>query len=89
MPIDIVYQINDFKTGNILLNSGFTVAYCTISNEHYKGETPTSEQTEPENQLTSKKPASGTSSSSASAPAFSLLTGILALVVMFLKLFHR
>lgn len=85
MPIDIVYQINDFKTGDILVNSGFTVAYCTISNEHYQGETPTSEQTETENQPTSKKPASENSSSSASAPAFSLVTAISALVLIFLR----
>ncbi|AKB51565.1 hypothetical protein MSBRW_2312 [Methanosarcina barkeri str. Wiesmoor] len=86
MPIDIVYQINDFKTGDILVNSGFTVAYCTISNEHYKGETPTSEQPASENQPISGQPASENSSPSASAPAFSLITAISALVLVFLRL---
>jgi len=86
IPIDIVYQIDDFETGDRLVNGGFTVAYCTISNEHYEGETPTSEQTETENQPTSKKPASENSSSSASAPAFSLVTAISALVLVFLRL---
>ncbi len=85
MPIDIVYQINDFKTGDILVNSGFTVAYCTISNEYYKGETPTSEQTETESQPISGQPASENLSSSASAPAFSLVTAISALVLVFFR----
>jgi hypothetical protein len=86
IPINLVYQINDFETGDILVNSGFTVAYCTISNEHYKGETPTSEQTETESQPISGQPASENSSSSASAPAFSLVTAISALVLVFLRL---
>lgn len=86
IPIDIVYQIDDFETGDRLVNGGFTVAYCTISNEHYQGETPTSKQTETENQSTSKKSASENSSSPASSPAFSLVTGILSIAIMFLKL---
>ncbi|AKB51554.1 hypothetical protein MSBRW_2301 [Methanosarcina barkeri str. Wiesmoor] len=89
MPIDIVYQINDFNTGDILVNSGFTVAYCTISNEHYQGETPTSEQPASENQPISGQPASENSSLPASAPAFSLVTAISALVLVFLKLSRR
>ena len=86
IPIDIVYQINDFKTGDILVNSGFTVAYCTISNEHYEGETPTSEQPKSENQSTSGKPASENSSSPASSPAFSLVTAISVLVLVLFRL---
>lgn len=89
IPIDIVYQIDDFETGDRLANGGFTVAYCTISNEHYQGETPTSEQTETENQPISGQPTSENSPSPASSPAFSLLTGILAFAVMFLKLSHH
>ncbi len=85
IPIDIVYQINDFKTGAILVNSGFTVAYCTISNEHYQDETPTPKQSESENKPISKKPASENSSSPASTPAFSLVTAISALVLVFLR----
>jgi len=57
-----LYQINNFKTGDILINSGFTVAYCTISNEHYEGETPTSKE----------QPVSGSQPTPKSAPAFSL-----------------
>jgi len=85
IPIDIVYQINDFKTGDILVNSGFTVAYCTISTEHYEGETPTSKQPASENESTSGKSASENSSSPASSPAFSLVTAISALVLVFLR----
>jgi MAST domain-containing protein len=85
IPINLVYQINDFETGESLVEGKFTIAYCTISNEHYQGETPTSEQPKSENQSTSKKPASENSSSPASAPAFSLITAILALVLVFLR----
>ncbi|AKB56820.1 sarcinarray family MAST domain-containing protein [Methanosarcina barkeri] len=89
LPVNLVYQINDFETGDILVNSGFTIAYPYISNEYYQGETPTSEQTETENQPTSKKPASENSPSPASAPAFSLITAISALVLVFLRLSRR
>lgn len=80
IPIDIVYQINDFKTGDILVNGGFTVAYCTISNEYYKGEIPTSE----------KQPVSETESSPtpASTPAFTLVGAISVLALSF-ALFRR
>ncbi|AKB81556.1 hypothetical protein MSBR3_0978 [Methanosarcina barkeri 3] len=86
IPIDIVYQINDFKTGDILVNSGFTVAYCTISNEHYQGETPNSEQLSSENKPTKKQQTAEDSSSPASSPAFSLVTAISALALVFLRL---
>jgi len=89
IPIDIVYQINDFKTGDILVNSGFTVAYCTISNEHYQGETPNSEQLSSENKPTKKQQTSENSSSPASSPAFSLVTAISALVLVFLRFPRR
>lgn len=80
MPIDIVYQINDFNTGKILVNSGFTIAYPYISNDYYEGEIPTSEE----------QPASETepSSTSASAPAFTL-AGALSFLVLAFALFRR
>jgi MAST domain-containing protein len=80
IPIDIVYQINDFKTGKILINSGFTLAYPYISNEYYEGEIPTSED----------QPVSETepSSTSASTPAFTLLGAISVLALAF-ALFRR
>jgi MAST domain-containing protein len=86
IPIDIVYQIDDFETGDRLVNGGFTVAYCTISNEHYEGETPTSKQPASENKSTQEQPSSENSSSPASAPAFSLVTAISTLVLVFLRL---
>ena len=79
IPINFVYQINDFKTGDIFINSGFTIAYCTISNEHYEGETPTSKE----------QPVSGSQPTPKSAPAFSLVTAIAVLVLVFLKFIHK
>lgn len=77
LPIDFHYAF--LKKGNPepILNSGFTVAYCTISNEYYEGETPTSEE-HPVSEFES-------SPSSVSTPAFSLITAILALVLAFFK----
>lgn len=89
LPLDIYYTILAHGKSEPLVNSGFTVAYCTISNEHYEGETPTSEQPKSENKSTQEQPSSENSSSPASAPAFSLVTSIMALVVMFLKLSHH
>ncbi|AKB29584.1 hypothetical protein MSSIT_2865 [Methanosarcina siciliae T4/M] len=80
IPVNFVYQINDFETGKILVNSGFTVAYPYISNEYYEGEPPTSEE----------QPASETepASTSASAPAFTL-AGALSFLVLAFALFRR
>ena len=90
LPIDLVYQINDFETGDILVNSRFTIAYPYISDEYYEGETPTSEQPESEDQTTEGQPASENSSSpTVSAPAFSLVTAILALTLVFFRFFHQ
>ncbi|AKB73964.1 hypothetical protein MSLAZ_0703 [Methanosarcina lacustris Z-7289] len=78
IPIDFVYQVNELGAGGkILVQGEFTAAYCTISKEYYKGEIPTSEE----------HPVSGTepSSKSASTPAFSLVTAISALVLVFLR----
>jgi MAST domain-containing protein len=86
LPVNLVYQINDFETGDILVNSGFTIAYPYISNEYYEGETPTSEQPAPEAQPNTGQPASETSSVPAtSAPDFSLVTAIMALALVFFK----
>ncbi|AKB51560.1 hypothetical protein MSBRW_2307 [Methanosarcina barkeri str. Wiesmoor] len=86
LPINFHYSIVEKGNPEPVVNSEFTTAYCTISYEHYQGETPTFEQFESENQPTSKKPASVNSSSPASAPAFSLVTAISALVPVFFRL---
>ncbi|MHC1755252.1 MAG: sarcinarray family MAST domain-containing protein [Methanosarcina sp.] len=78
LPINFGYQIDETKAGGkTLLNSKFTVAYCTISNEYYEGEIPTSE----DHPVSETEP----SSTSASAPAFSLITAISALVLVFFR----
>ena len=89
IPLNFWYQINLPGEDEPAIKGEFTIAYCTISNEHYEGETPTSEQPKSENQSTSGKPASENSSSPASAPAFSLVTAISALVLVFLKLSRK
>lgn len=81
LPLDFYYQVDELGAGGkTLVDGGFTVAYCTISNEHYEGEIPTSEnhpvsETEP-------------SSTSASTPAFTLLGAISVLELAF-ALFRR
>ena len=76
IPIDFVYQIDELGAGGkTLVNSEFTVAYCTISNEHYEGEVPT-----PEEQPVSK---TEPSPMSASAPAFTLVGSISVLALVF------
>ena len=88
LPIDFVYQIDELGVdGKTLVNSGFTIAYPYISNEYYDGETPISEQSE--SQPAQEQPASKNSTPTASSPAFSLLTAILALALVFLKLSSR
>ncbi|MDW5549878.1 sarcinarray family MAST domain-containing protein [Methanosarcina sp.] len=86
LPINFRYSLLEKGNPEPILNSGFTVAYCTISNEHYEGETPTSEQPKSENKSTQEQPSSENSSSPASSPAFSLVTVISTLVLVFLKL---
>ena len=81
IPINVVYQINDFETGDILVNSGFTIAYPYISNEHYEGEAPISE----EQPVPETEPSSTTS---ASTPAFTLAGAISVLALVF-ALFRR
>jgi MAST domain-containing protein len=80
MPIDFVYQIDELGAGGkTIVNSEFTVAYCTISNEHYKGEVPT-----PKDQKVSETEPAPTSKP-ASMPGFSLVTAIAALALVFLR----
>lgn len=81
IPLDIYYTILAHGDSEPLAEGGFTVAYCTISNEYYAGEIPTSEdhlvsETEP-------------SPKSVSTPAFSLLAAVLALIFAFFRIFHR
>lgn len=80
MPLDIYYTILAHGDSEPLAEGGFTVAYCTISNEYYKGEIPTSE----------KQPVSETESSPtpASTPAFTLVGAISVLALAF-ALFRR
>ncbi|WP_148705755.1 sarcinarray family MAST domain-containing protein [Methanosarcina siciliae] len=80
LPINFHYAFLEKGNPEPILNSGFTVAYCTISNEYYEGEPPTSEE----------QPASETepSSTSASAPAFTL-AGALSVLALAFALFRR
>ncbi|HOW16029.1 sarcinarray family MAST domain-containing protein [Methanosarcina sp.] len=75
LPIDLVYQIDDFETKNSLVHGSFTIAYPYISNEYYEGETLT-----PEEQPVSETESSPTS---ASAPAFKLAGAISVLALVF------
>ncbi|AKB51559.1 hypothetical protein MSBRW_2306 [Methanosarcina barkeri str. Wiesmoor] len=86
MPLNFWYQVHEEGEDEPAVKGEFTVAYPHVSNEYYEGETPTSEQPETENQHTSKKPALENSPSPASAPAFSLVTAISALMLVFFRL---
>ena len=79
MPVNIWYQIHNVGEDEPLVQGEFTVAYPYISNEHYEGETPTSKE----------QPVSGSQPTPKSAPAFSLVTAIEALALVFLKLIHK
>ncbi|RXA21685.1 sarcinarray family MAST domain-containing protein [Methanosarcina sp. MSH10X1] len=87
IPINFHYSIVEKGNPEPVVNSEFTVAYCTISNEYYEGETPASENSE--SQPTPEQPASENSAPAASAPAFSLLTAIVALALAFFRFFHQ
>jgi MAST domain-containing protein len=77
LPINFHYSIVEKGNPEPVVNSEFTVAYCTISKEYYEGETP----------ISGEQPVSETESSptSASTPAFSLITAVSALVLVFFK----
>jgi MAST domain-containing protein len=91
IPIDFVYQVDELGAGGkTLVNGGFTVAYCTISNEYYEGEAPTSEAPTSEEKPVTETESSVKSepvSSSASASAFSLAgtVSVLALAFAFFR----
>ena len=88
LPLDIYYTILKHGDPEPLVNGGFTVAYCTISNEHYEGEAPTSA----EQPVTETEPSSATSSSStptsASTSAFTL-AGAVSVFALVFALFRR
>ena len=75
LPINFVYQINDFETGSILVNSEFTIAYPYISTEHYEGDTTPTTTTDPESPTSTDDP------TTPSTPAFTLLAASLAIVI--------
>ena len=81
LPIDLVYQIDDFETKKSLVHGSFTIAYPYISNEYYEGEASIQES-----QPTPAQPDSGNSTSpAASVPSFSLVTAISVLVLVLLR----
>jgi sarcinarray family protein len=71
MPLDFVYQLNDYDTFDLTAQGEFTAAYVTISEEYYDGsETPAESSDDSSNE-----------SSSPSTPAFTALCAVFALVV--------
>nr|WP_319508238.1 sarcinarray family MAST domain-containing protein [uncultured Methanolobus sp.] len=70
MPLDFVYQLNDFDTLKVLVQGEFTAAYVTISNEYYDGPATPAEST-------SDSPSESTSPTT---PAFTVLCTVFALV---------
>jgi MAST domain-containing protein len=82
IPINIIYQINDFKTGKILVNSEFTVAYPYISNEYYEKKDPISEKESVQKTQSTPEP----QSIPKSAPAFSFVTAIVTFIILFSRL---
>ncbi|WP_196214063.1 sarcinarray family MAST domain-containing protein [Methanolobus vulcani] len=71
MPLDFVYQLNDFETTKLLVQGEFTAAYVTISEEYYDGTEFTTDSTSN----------SEDESSSSSTPAFTALFTGFALVL--------
>lgn len=80
MPINFHYSMVEKDNPEPIVNSEFTVAYCTISNEHYEGEVPTSN----EQPASEAKP----SSTSASTPAFTL-AGAISVFALAFALYRR
>ena len=80
LPINFHYSIVEKGNPEPVVNSEFTVAYCTISNEHYEDEPSTPEE----------KPVSETESSpsSSSTPAFTL-AGAISVFALAFALFRR
>jgi sarcinarray family protein len=71
MPLDFIYQLNDYDTFDLLVQGEFTAAYVTISEEYYDGPESATESTSN----------SGNESNSLSTPAFTALCAALAFVV--------
>jgi MAST domain-containing protein len=82
LPLDIYYTILAHGDSEPLINGGFTVAYCTITNEYYEGEAPNSE----EKPVSEKEPSPA--STSVSTPAFTLASAISVFALAF-ALFRR
>lgn len=80
LPINFHYSFLEKGNPEPVVNSEFTVAYCTISNEHYKAEVPTPQ----EPQVSKTEP----SSTSVATPAFTLVGAISVLALAF-ALFRR
>ena len=70
MPLDFVYQLNDFDTLKVLVQGEFTAAYVTISEEYYDGPAIPEEFIDE----------SSSGSSSPTTPAFTALYTVFALV---------
>ena len=75
LPINFHYSIVEKSNPEPVVNSEFTVAYCTISNEYYKGEVPISK----EHPVSKAEPLP----ISASAPAFTLAGAISIFALVF------
>jgi MAST domain-containing protein len=72
MPLDFIYQLNDYDTFDLLVQGEFTAAYVTISEEYYDGsESATESTSNPEDE-----------SSSPSTPAFTALSAVFVLAVV-------
>ncbi|MGE4495935.1 MAG: sarcinarray family MAST domain-containing protein [Methanosarcina sp.] len=80
LPINFHYSIVEKGNPEPIVNSEFTVAYCTISNEHYEGKIPTSEESSVSE--TESLP------TSASTPAFTL-AGTISILVLAFAIFRR
>ncbi|SFM16902.1 sarcinarray family MAST domain-containing protein [Methanolobus profundi] len=72
MPLDFVYQLNDFDTMKVLVQGEFTAAYVTISEEYYDGPAIPEESID----------GFSGDSSSPTTPAFTVLCAFFALVVV-------
>ncbi len=54
LPINFRYALVEKGNPEPVLNSGFTVAYCTISTEYYEGKTPIPKKSSPEPETSSE-----------------------------------
>ncbi|MGV8077072.1 MAG: sarcinarray family MAST domain-containing protein [Methanosarcina sp.] len=88
IPINFWYQINLPGEDESAVKGEFTVAYCTISNEHYEGEAPTSEKQPVTETEPSSTPSSASTPTSASTPAFTL-AGAVSVFALVFALFRR